>query len=194
MKSEELKETKVGQEIVIRGPYWNGVFGFDNISKQKEQNCLVLARGIGMAPMMPVIRKLVTSNNEVDVFIDKAPFKNIFASEYLDKFNIFPKETNLLNKGKLSDEGKFIISQSIHDKNISHIHLAGADILTYSVIEYLDELDRADITLSCCNNFKMCCGEGICGACTARFSGHRVKRFCKLQSDPRNIFEGRRFI
>lgn len=194
IKTKKIKETKVGQEIVIRGPYWNGVFGFDNISKQKEQNCLVLARGIGMAPMMPVIRKLVTSNNEVDIFIDKAPFKNIFASEYLDKFNIFPKETNLLNKGKLSDEGKFIISQSIHDKNISHIHLAGADILTYSVIEYLDELDRADITLSCCNNFKMCCGEGICGACTARFSGHRVKRFCKLQSDPRNIFEGRRFI
>lgn len=194
IKTKKIKETKVGQEIVIRGPYWNGVFGFDNISKQKKQSCLVLARGIGMAPMMPVIRKLVTSNNEVDVFIDKAPFKNIFASKYLDKFNIFPKETSLLNKGKLSDEGKFIISQSIQDKNISHIHLAGADILTYSVIEYLDELERTDITLSCCNNFKMCCGEGICGACTARFSGHRVKRFCKLQSDPRNIFEGRRFI
>jgi hypothetical protein len=40
----------------------------------------------------------------------------------------------------------------------------------------------------------MCCGEGICGACTSRFSGHRVKRFCKEQADPRIIFEGRRFI
>jgi len=40
----------------------------------------------------------------------------------------------------------------------------------------------------------MCCGEGICGACTARFSGHKVKRFCKEQADPRAIFEGRRFI
>ena len=82
----------------------------------------------------------------------------------------------------------------IKDKDIKLIHLAGADILTYSVIEYLDEIGRNDILLSCCNNFKMCCGEGVCGACTARFSGHRVKRFCKMQSDPRSIFEGRRYI
>lgn len=194
IKTKKIQETKVGQEIVIRGPYWNGAFGIDNINKQKDKNCLVLARGIGMAPMMPVIRKLVTTNNEVDVFIDKASYKNIFAKEYLDKYNIVPKETTLLDKGNLSDEGKFIIKNAIQDKNISHIHLAGADILTYTVIEYLDELNRSDITLSCCNNFKMCCGEGICGACTARFAGHKVKRFCKVQSDPRNIFEGRRFI
>ena len=67
-------------------------------------------------------------------------------------------------------------------------------MLTYRVIEYLDELNRKDILLSCCNNFKMCCGEGICGACTARYAGHKVKRFCKLQTEPRNIFEGRRLI
>ena len=62
------------------------------------------------------------------------------------------------------------------------------------VLDYLDELERKDIDLSCCNNMKMCCGEGICGSCTARFSGHRVKRLCKVQTDPRSIFGGRRFI
>ena len=78
--------------------------------------------------------------------------------------------------------------------NINLIHIAGADILTFKVIDYLDELERKDIDLSCCNNFKMCCGEGVCGSCTTRFSGHRVKRFCKVQANPRDIFEGRRFI
>ncbi|MGG7176092.1 sulfide/dihydroorotate dehydrogenase-like FAD/NAD-binding protein [Clostridium paraputrificum] len=194
VKTKRLKEIKNGQNIVIRGPYWNGVFGLDNIGKQIENNCVVLARGIGMAPMMPVIRKLAINKNEVDVYVDKAPFKEDFSKEYVDKFDVSTAETNLLDKGKLSEEGRFIISQSIKDKNISFIHLAGADILTYSVVEYLDEIGRSDILLSCCNNFKMCCGEGVCGACTARFSGHRVKRFCKLQSDPRSIFEGRRFI
>ena len=63
-----------------------------------------------------------------------------------------------------------------------------------SVIDFLDSLEREDIDLSCCNNFKMCCGEGVCGSCTARFSGHRVKRFCKVQASPRGIFEGRRLI
>lgn len=194
VKTKRLKNIKTGGEIVIRGPYWNGVFGLDNILKQWEGNCLVLGRGIGMAPMMPVIRKLVANKNEVDLYADLNPYKNNFAKKYVEEFGVFPRETNLLNKGKLSDEGRFIIKNSIKDKNIKLIHLAGADILTFSVIEYLDEIGRGDILLSCCNNFKMCCGEGVCGACTARFSGHKVKRFCKFQSDPRSIFEGRRFI
>lgn len=194
VKTKKLKETKVDSEIVIRGPYWNGVFGQDDINKQKDGNCLVLARGIGMAPMMPVIKKLVQNGNEVDLYIDKSPFSTNIASEYTKGLGITTRETNLLGKGTLSPEAKFIISQSILDKDISLIHIAGADILTYSVIDYLNELGRDDIKLGCCNNFKMCCGEGVCGACTARFAGHKVKRFCKVQTDPRSIYEGRRFI
>ena len=194
VKTKKLQSIKKDDEIVIRGPYWNGVFGINNIAKQKSNNCLVLARGIGLAPMMPVIRRLKENNNEVDVYIDKSPFKENFALDYLNEYEISPKETNLLDKGKLSEEGRFIIKHSINDKDIKLIHLAGADILTYGVIDYLEELGRQDILLSCCNNFKMCCGEGVCGACTARFAGHKVKRFCKVQCDPRSIFEERRFI
>lgn len=194
VKTKRLLGTKVGEDIVIRGPYWNGVFGLENLSKLHGENALVLSRGIGMAPMMPVIRYLENNGNDLDLYVDTAPFGENFAEEYICKYNVFPRQTNLLGKGTLSEEGRFIISNSIKDKDIKLIHLAGADILTYSVIEYLDEIGRNDILLSCCNNFKMCCGEGVCGACTARFSGHRVKRFCKMQSDPRSIFEGRRYI
>ena len=194
IKTKQLLNIEAGGNITIRGPYWNGVFGLKNIRKQKNNNILVIARGIGMAPMVPVIKKLVQNDNKVTVIVDKQPFNDVYVSEWLDKLNIVPQEMNLIEKGKLSPEAKVAIKSIIGYNNISLIHIAGADILTYDVIEYLDYLDRQDIDLSCCNNFKMCCGEGICGACTARFSGHRVKRFCKLQSDPRNIFEGRRFI
>lgn len=195
IKTKKLLNIKENDIMQIRGPYWNGVFGQKNIEKQHDgNNILVLARGIGMAPMVPVIRRLKNNNNNIDIYVDKGSFKYDFSKEYIEKYNCIEKETNLLNKGLLSEEGKFIIKNSIIDKDIKLIHIAGADVLTYRVIEYLDELDRKDILLSCCNNFKMCCGEGICGACTARYSGHRVKRFCKLQIDPRNIFEGRRLI
>lgn len=194
VKTKRLLDTKIGQDIVIRGPYWNGVFGVKDLKKVKNENALVLARGIGMAPMMPVIRNLVKNNNNVDIVVDTAPFKKNFAIDYIKKYGLNPNETSLIDKGKLTDEGKLIISNAITDKNIKIIHLAGADILTFKVIEYLNEINRNDILLSCCNNFKMCCGEGVCGACTVRFSGHRVKRFCKLQTDPRSIFEGRRYI
>lgn len=193
IKTAKLLNVKANENIVIRGPYWNGVFGIKNILAQKENKSLVLARGIGLAPMMPVIRKLVAQNNEVEVVIDKSPFEVNFSDDLLNSFKVNVSESNLLDKGKLSDHAKVIIKEAL-EKGVNYIHVAGADILTFCIINYLNDVNRNDVFLSCCNNFKMCCGEGICGACTSRFSGHRVKRFCKEQADPRNIFEGRRFI
>ena len=194
VKTKQLLNIEDGGEITIRGPYWNGVFGLKNIRKQKNNDTLVIARGIGMAPMIPVLQKLVENDNTVTLIIDKQPFKDIYVTEWLDKLNIVPQEMNLIDKGELSPEGKVAIKSLIKYNNISLIHIAGADILTYNIIDFLDSLDRKDIDLSCCNNFKMCCGEGVCGSCTARFSGHRVKRFCKVQASTRGIFEGRRLI
>ena len=57
IKTKKLLNIK-GGNITIRGPYWNGVFGLKNIRKQKNNETLVIARGIGMAPMIPVIRKV----------------------------------------------------------------------------------------------------------------------------------------
>lgn len=193
IKTAKLLNVKANENIVIRGPYWNGVFGVKNILDQKENRSLVLARGIGLAPMMPVIRKLIAQNNEVQVVIDKSPFEVNFSNELLNDYKVNVSESNLLDKGKLSEHAKVIIKDAV-ENGANYIHIAGADILTFSIINYLDDINRNDVSLSCCNNFKMCCGEGICGACTSRFSGHRVKRFCKEQADPRNIFEGRRFI
>lgn len=194
IKTKQLLNIEAGGNITIRGPYWNGVFGLKNIRKQKNNDTIVIARGIGMAPMIPVIKRLIENDNTVTLIVDKQPFKDIYVTEWLDKFNIVPQDMNLIEKGELSPEGKVAIKSLIKYNNISLIHIAGADILTYSVIDFLDSLEREDIDLSCCNNFKMCCGEGVCGSCTARFSGHRVKRFCKVQASPRGIFEGRRLI
>lgn len=194
IKTKKLLEIEKGGEITIRGPYWNGVFGLKNIQKQKDKNVLIVARGIGMAPMMPVIQKFSSNNNNVYVLLDKAPYTDNYVKEYLDKYNITPIFINIIDKGSISAECKSEINKFISEKNISNIHIAGADILTYKVIDYMDEINNRSILLSCCNNTKMCCGEGICGSCTTRFSGRRVKRFCKVQADPRNVFEGRRFI
>jgi NAD(P)H-flavin reductase len=194
IKTKNLLEIKQGETITIRGPYWNGVFGLNNLNSQINNNVLVLARGIGMAPMIPVIRRLSLNNNNINLILDNTPYKDNYVEEYLDEYDVKTTNEILIDKGELSDESKVIIKNLINEQDIKYIHIAGADILTVKLIEYLNDLDRKDIKLSCCNNIKMCCGEGICGSCTIRFSGHRVKRFCKVQTDPRNVFEGRRFI
>lgn len=193
IKTNRLFNTSINENIIIRGPYWNGVFGLKNVEAQVSNKVLVLSRGIGMAPMMPVIRKLYAQNNELQIVVDETPFDSIASDTILNEFKLNFTKNILLEKGKLSDHGKVIIKDALSN-GINYIHIAGPDILTYEVIKYLDYLNRKDIKLSCCNNFKMCCGEGICGACTVRFAGHKIRRFCKEQTDPRNIFEGRRFI
>lgn len=130
VKTKQLLNIDVGGEITIRGPYWNGVFGLKNIRKQKDSHAIVLARGIGMAPMIPVLQKLVHNGNSVTLILDKQPFKDIYVTEWLDKLNIVPQEMNLLEKGELSPEGKVALKSLIKYNNITLVHIAGADILT----------------------------------------------------------------
>ena len=143
--------------------------------------------------MIPVIRRLKLQDCNVSVGIDYSSLDKEFIDEFISKYDTKNNEINLLDKGELTKECKKLIKDSL-DSGTNYIHTAGADILSLKVIEFLDSLNRKDVLLSCCNNFKMCCGEGICGACTARYKGHRVKRFCKVQTDPRSIFEERRLI
>ena len=193
VKTKKLLEINENEEITIRGPYWNGVFGLSNLKNEKNNEVLVLAKGIGMAPMVPVIRKLSLSNNNINLVLDIEPYKDNYVKEYLEEYKLNLINEELLDKGELSDKAKVLIKDFI-SKGVNYIHIAGADILTVKVIEYLDANGYENIKLSCCNNIKMCCGEGVCGSCTIRFSGRRVKRFCKLQTDPRKVFEGRRLI
>ena len=72
-----------------------------DLCKVENSNVLVLGRGIGLAPMTPVIKKLYSNNNAIDVLVDFSPFKNNFVKSYIRKFNIKPVETNLLAKGTL---------------------------------------------------------------------------------------------
>ena len=43
-----------------------------------------------------------------------------------------------------------------------------------------------DIALSIANNNLICCGEGICGACTVNVNGERIKS-CKAQINSRDF-------
>lgn len=193
IKTKKLLEYHEGDLIGIRGPYWNGVFGLKNVNNTMNSNVLVLSRGIGIAPAMEVLKKLKENGNNIRLIIDKSPFADIYMTHYIENLGLTYEECNLIDKGNLTDEVKKIIEDEMKLKNISLLHVAGADILTYDVIQYVDTIDNT-LKLSCCNNAKMCCGEGTCGGCTARFKGHQVKRLCKVQTDPRSIFEGRRFI
>ncbi|WP_032121651.1 sulfide/dihydroorotate dehydrogenase-like FAD/NAD-binding protein [Clostridium amazonitimonense] len=190
VKTKSIEKLCEDEKIVLRGPYWNGVFGIKNIYNAKEGNSIVVSRGIGMAPMIPVIRKLYSNGNKITLILDKGGYKNNFVEEELKKYDVSLIECDVLEGGELTEDIKNILDNLIKDKDINLIHCSGADILIFKIVEF----NNKRVKLSCCNNAKMCCGEGVCGSCSHRYKGHKQKRFCKIQTEPENIFEGRRFI
>lgn len=190
IKTKQINELKQGESLLLKGPFWNGVFGLKNLNRCVDKNVLLIARGIGQAPLIPVLKRLHNQNNKIHLVLDKGKYEELFIEEALLKYPCSVKVCETMVKGELTPGFIALLNDSIGQLNIDHIHCAGPDILIQQLIKEVD----GRTTTSCCNNAKMCCGEGVCGACTTRFEGHLVKRLCKLQTDPEYIFEGRRLI
>lgn len=204
VKTKALATLKNGSMISMRYPFYNGVLGLKRLCSTKEKRVLVCARGIGAAPSIPAIKKLFNNSNEITYILDRASMDLKFIDTYLKKYTKQVIEMNILNKGELTKEFKDIIKR-FDEEDVSLIHCDGPDIMIYNTINYYSDLycKKRDIKeelvsnalpLTSSNNAKMCCGEGVCGACSVRYENHVVKRLCKYQSNPINIFRHRRYI
>lgn len=190
IKTKTINSIEENENMLIRGPFWNGIFGLKNIYGAKDGVSLIVARGIGQAPMIPVLRKLYSNGNRLIVILDKANYREIFVNDYLINYDCNVIQCNTLDKGELSSELKEVITKCMEENKINVLHCDGPDILNFKLVEFVD----GKIKTASCNNARMCCGEGVCGSCSARFKGHVVKRLCKIQTEPKKLFEGRRLI
>lgn len=189
-KTKSINQLNEGDSVIVRGPYWNGDLGLKNIYKSKEGTSIIIARGIGQAPMVPVMKKLYSNGNKIIVIMDKSNYENIFINKYLQMFNCTVINCNTLESGELSEDIKTLLTNILQNEKINLIHCSGPDILNYKIMDFVS--CKADF--SCSNNAKMCCGEGICGTCSTRYKGHKVKKLCKVQIDPKYLFKERRLI
>ncbi|MGL5575901.1 MAG: sulfide/dihydroorotate dehydrogenase-like FAD/NAD-binding protein, partial [Sarcina sp.] len=136
VKTKNILNIKENENLLIRGPYFNGTFGIKNIDKTLNKKCLVLARGIGIAPSRPVIDRLLAQGNELTIVYDIAPFKeNNFKSDFKgNNLKFLCNKYNFIKNGELSEEIKILIKENLK-MGVSFIHCGGADILTYKLIE-----------------------------------------------------------
>lgn len=192
----ELKGTKTSSinllnekdKILIRGPYWNGILGLKNIYKAQKGNSLIVMRGIGQAPSLPVLKKLYSNGNKLTVIIDNGSSNKLLIDKELLEYQCEVKECSMIEKGELTNEFRELLMKTVEEIKPNIVHVAGPDLLSYKILYALD----SSIPISCCNNARMCCGEGICGSCTVKTNDHKLRRLCKLQTEPRFILRGRR--
>lgn len=175
VKTKKIKE--VTDQLIIRGPYWNGILGLEHLKQIENVNCLAIIRGIAQAPSILVIKHLLKHNNSVDLIIDTNTIKHNFITEYCNINTI--KTTNLYEA-----EGLNLIDKQLKSKKYDLIFLGASDYLQNRILNFFPDIKNKRILTT--NNHEICCGEGICGSCTIHDINGVPIRTCKTQITPCN--------
>ena len=181
VKTIQFKDLAEGDMLLIRGPFNNGLLGLQHLEAQQSSRCLILTKGIGLLPSVSAVRYLQSRHNETELYVDEGNFSPSILKFQLDLFELpFRPLTLLDDDGELSTPAKHLIRRFVTDGG-SLIHVGASEYVIHQVAAYLHYIGNHHVKLSACNNAKMCCGEGVCGACTETTADRRVIHHCKEQ-------------
>ena len=181
VKTAQFKDLAEGDTLLIRGPFNNGLLGLQHLEAQQSSRCLILTKGIGLLPSVSAVRYLQSRHNETELYVDEGNFSPSILKFQLDLFELPYRPLTLLDDDdELSTPAKHVIRRFVTDGG-SLIHVGASEYVIHQVAAYLHYIGSSHVKLSACNNAKMCCGEGVCGACTEITADRRVIHHCKEQ-------------
>ena len=167
-------------QVYIKGPYFNGLFGIKDIKSTSKSNCLIILNGLSQVNSINVIRRLIENGNKVDVFINH---NGVILDNVVQK--IYDLGANIYHIDIAQD--KEFIRDYIKSNYIKLVYSGGSNHFNKSVMDIVDYVDE-NIKLAVSNNNLICCGEGICGACSIDLNGVKVKT-CKTQVNSREYLK-----
>ena len=163
----------VSDKLLIRGPYWNGLFGLEHLKQAKEKQCLMILRGIAQAPAALATKYLLRAKNQIDLIIDQGMGKVQLFSED-SRWNILESDCNLYSPDVIKRLRKHL---ALGDYQL--VLLGGSDYLQATLSPVFEEFKGLQVVRT--NNQEICCGEGICGACIVYDASGIPIRSCKTQ-------------
>ncbi|SCH07605.1 Uncharacterised protein [uncultured Clostridium sp.] len=177
IKTKALLDSK---EVIVKGPYFNGIFGVEKINNIKSSNCLVVLSGLSQVNSINVIKKLLKNKNTVEVFYNK---NSTILDVVIETLNNMGVNIHIID----IEEDKNLIQDYIKRNNVSLIYSGGNNNFNKKIKGLVDDVSK-EITLAISNNNLICCGEGICGACTINLNGEKIKT-CKTQINSKDFFQ-----
>ncbi|WP_195250822.1 hypothetical protein [Romboutsia sp. 1001713B170207_170306_H8] len=177
IKTKALLDSK---EVIVKGPYFNGIFGVEKINNIKSSNCLVVLSGLSQVNSINVIKKLLKNKNTVEVFYNK---NSTILDVVIETLNNMGVNIHIID----IEEDKNFIQDYIKRNNVSLIYSGGNNNFNKKIKGLVDDVSK-EITLAISNNNLICCGEGICGACTINLNGEKIKT-CKTQINSKDFFQ-----
>ena len=183
VKTDCFRNLKVGDTVFLRGPYLNGIQGLKSLVSLHDSEALVICRGIGLFPSLHAITELKKNNNKVKIYLDSGKFNKSLLKVAKDLYELEIDELSVYEEnGELSD-AIYKITEDALARDVGLIHLGMSNYVIKRMIEYVQSKNNGITQLSCINNSHMCCGEGICGACTVNTDSMKIVHLCKEQVD-----------
>lgn len=191
LKTKALLEEP--EKLILRGVYRNGIQGVNALqpAQAKGKKIMLVAKGIGVAPAI-LIANVLRYQNHVDFVLDTEKISTELISDYLGEKsngqNLRVSEENA-SFGEIGtikyltlsndDERKELI-RLLKKKNYDCVVILASDYYV-DTIGALARKALPNVKIANSNNFNLCCGEGICGACSFVNAEGKTIRMCKCQ-------------
>lgn len=177
-KSSRILENGTNQ-LIIRGPYYNGIFGQPWVEKMTNGNVLMLTGGMGQPPAVPIVKKLVENGNQITAIVAPGKIGKIFAADIFRDWGIKVIPVTSMRREGMAKFIELITNEEVcPDLVVS----AGPDDQHHGIINVM-QAGSKNIPMAATNNATMCCGEGVCGSCDKEVRGGKKVRTCKVQTD-----------
>jgi NAD(P)H-flavin reductase len=176
-KSKRLLEAE-NRDVLVRGPYYNGVLGQPWIDNITCGTILLVTGGMGQPPALPIAAKLRENNNEVIAVVAPGKVGKVFIANQMEDMGVTVYTVDSMRRSGINIISRWLEAQEKPDLIIS----AGPDEQHYGVITIMQSVG-VNIPMAATNNATMCCGEGICGSCERETKDSRLVRVCKVQTD-----------
>lgn len=170
----------ISADIVVRGPYYNGILGEPWLHSLEGKYALLMAGGVGQAPAVSIAKRLVQGGNRVTAILAGGKVGTIFVDTILQRMGI-----EVIVVPSMRREGVQLL-QKISKKGVDFVASCGSDNQHCGIIAVLHEMG-INLPMAATNNAVMCCGEGICGSCQHRTIDGRNVKLCKMQADFRQL-------
>lgn len=177
-KTKQLAEET--EHLYIKGPYKNGLLGLASLKAPQSQSFLIVAKGIGLSPAIKMAQYL-KSRRQIRLLADPAQVDRQLLADYsLDQ----GAATTLVDLAESQDLE--LLRQEISASRHSAVCLFTSDYFLSAIGKMVKELcPAADIVTA--NNFNICCGEGVCGACSVAGEKGETIKMCKCQLDGKDL-------
>jgi len=168
--------------FMVRGPYKNGIFGIDSIndikkiakSEGRRARLLIVSRGTGIAPAIKLMQYM-EDKCEFSVFFDLANVDEGVYGEFVDDLNVRLRFSDLTDQRELLKLEYELISGEYDG-----LAVFASDYYIELINGLADEVDFGGKRITS-NNFNICCGEGICGACSVAGKNGETIKMCKCR-------------